>query len=152
MDFEKEFLENLVGQWELHGRMGDIVLQQSVEGKWTIGDLFIKLHFTSTLPPVDDQLPYEAIYYIGYNQEYDNYVMHLLDTTQVGITCPVGTAKREGNEIPFQFNYETGPFTNRFIWDPVAGSWGFKLTYFEQDELRTFATKEMVRRTGESSG
>jgi hypothetical protein len=50
---------------------------------------------------------------------------------------------RISDEIAFHFDYETGPFTNRFIWQKVSGSWRFELTYLEGGQLRKFASKEM---------
>jgi len=144
MGSAKEFLDNLIGLWELSGEMGDIELRQSVVGRWTLGGRYIELYFKSTLPSQDDQPQYEAVYYIGYNQENDLFVMHLFDTTEILLTNTVGLGKRVGDEISFQFDYETGPFTNRFVWQQVRGSWKFEQTYLEGGQLRKFATKEMV--------
>jgi len=140
-----ELLDKLVGDWDLTGRMGEIPLQQAVVGKRTLGELFVELYFKSTLPAPVGQKPYEAVYYIGYNDENDLFVMHLLDTFGVGLSCIVGIGKQEGNTIPFVFDYEDGPFTNRFIWDETADAWRFEQTYLKNGQVHTFATKEMVR-------
>lgn len=49
-----------------------------------------------------------------------------------------------GDERAFQFDYEAGPFTNRFIWQQASSSWRFELTYHGGEQLCKFATKEMV--------
>ncbi len=139
------FLNHLVGQWELTGQMGEVPLQQAVTAKWTLGGLFVEVYCRSTFPSPAGEKPYEAVYYIGYNDKKDLYVMHLLDTFGVAIPYTAGTGRREGDTIPFIFNYSTGPFTNLFIWDQQKDEWLFELTYFEGGAVRTFATKRMVR-------
>jgi hypothetical protein len=53
--------------------------------------------------------------------------------------------QRDRDELPFQFNYESGPFINRFIWDQLSESWRHELMYLEQGQQRTFADKRMIR-------
>ena len=141
-----QFLGKLVGEWELTGQMGQVPLKQAVEAKWTLGGLFVEMYFRSLLPPPDGRRLYEAVYFIGYNEESDLYIMHLLDTFGVALACHVGTGRRDGDAIPFIFPYDGGPFTNRFVWNGASGSWSFEQSYIEDGAPRTFATKEMVRR------
>lgn len=145
MQAASDFLNNLVGQWELTGQMGETPLRQSVDAGWTLGGLFVQMYFKSTLPAPAGHKPYEAVYYIGYNEQNDVYVMHLLDTFGVGTSCIVGVGRREGDSIPFVFDYEGSPFTNRFSWDAASGAWTFEQTSLEAGNVRTFATKRMTR-------
>jgi hypothetical protein len=142
---ETAFLNNLIGEWKLVGQMGDTPLSQSVFGKWTLGGLFVELYFRSTLPTHDGKPPYEAVYHIGYNSESDVYVMHLLDTFGVATNCIAGLGKRNGDSIPFVFDY-AGPFTNKMTWDAKSETWTFEQTFVRDGTPRTFATKKMVRR------
>ena len=48
------------------------------------------------MPTAEGTTPYEALYHIGYNEQQDVYVLHLLDTFGVGATCNVGVGKRGG--------------------------------------------------------
>lgn len=147
MPSPNEFLNNLVGQWELTGRMGQVPLRQSVEARWTLGGLFVELYFKSTLPESrPGRPPYEAIYFIGYNAQDDVYVMHLLDTFGVATECVVGLGRREGDTIPFVFHYPSGPFTTRLLWTAAAQAWDFEQTYVQAGQVETFATRHMVRR------
>lgn len=146
MEAATGFLDKLVGHWQLEGQMGDVPLRQSVEGKWTLGGLFVELYFKSTLPAPDGQKPYEAVYYVGYNAENAVYVLHLLDTFGVAQSCTVGLGQKEGDSIPFVFDYGGGPFTNRFTWDATKSEWSFELTDWREGRARSFATKRMVRR------
>lgn len=141
----KEFLNNLVGTWDLTGQMGVTTLRQSVQSSWALGGLYVEMRFKSTLPAPDGQLPYEAVYFIGYNKLSDRYVMHLLDTSGVPERYVAGVGQLEGNTITFVFDYEEGPFTNRFIWDAEGRGWRFELTYLQDEREQIFAVKEMRR-------
>jgi hypothetical protein len=99
------------------------------------------------LPASDNQSPYQAVYFIGFDERDDTYVMHLLDTFGAGYSRVIGLGKRDGNTIPFIFQYADGPLTNRLIWDSDTQSWTFELTYVQEGQVHTFATKCMIRRT-----
>lgn len=73
------------------------------------------------------------------------FVMHLLDTTEIPTECVMGLGRREGNSIPFLFEYGQTPFTNTFTWHPDRDSWSFVQTYEEDGQQRVFAEKEMTR-------
>ncbi len=141
-----EFLSLLIGQWELTGQMGTTPLQQAVTVQWVLDRRFVELHFTSTIPTPEGQPPYQAIYFIGYDERDDIYVMHLLDTFGAGYSRMIGLGKRDGNTIPFVFQYAEGPFTNRLIWESSTQNWVFEQTYEQYSQIRTFATKRMTRK------
>ncbi len=126
--------------------MGVTRLQQAVTAQWVLEHRFVELHFTSTLPASENQPPYQATYFIGYDERDDTYVMHLLDTFGAGYSRVLGLGKRDGNMIPFVFQYGDGLFTNRFIWESTTQSWAFELTYEQDSQVRTFAMKHMTRR------
>jgi hypothetical protein len=142
-----DFLAHLIGSWDLHGQMGETPLRQQVECRWTLGGLFVEVSCKSVLDEPPGVAPYEAVYHIGYNAEHDRFAMHLLDTMGVALTCAVGVGKREGNAIPFVFDYHSGPFTNRFIWNEEDDSWLMELTESKGDQRELFATKKMTRRS-----
>jgi hypothetical protein len=96
------------------------------------------------MPVPEGQKPYEAVYYIGYNQKNDLYVMHLLDTFGVAYPYIAGIGKREDDSIPFVFDDGKTPFTNRFIWDAKKNEWRFELTFLKDGQVHNFATKRMV--------
>jgi hypothetical protein len=139
------FLENLIGDWELSGMMGETPLRQTVQANWVLGGLFVEMNFKSLLAVSPGKTPYEAIYWVGHNAEHDVYVLHLIDTFGVATDCIVGIGKLENNAIPFVFNYSDGPFTNKFIWDVSTGAWEFKQSYVENHVTHVFAHKRMTR-------
>jgi hypothetical protein len=71
-------------------------------------------------------------------------VLHLLDTFGVPISCVLARGCREGDSIPCVFDYDTGPWTYRFTWQPATGSWACLQTYLEDGQIKTFATRRLV--------
>jgi hypothetical protein len=143
----REYLAHLIGSWDLEGQMGETPLRQQVECRWTLGGLFVEVYCKSVLEEPPGVRAYEAVYHIGYNAEHDRFAMRLLDTTGVALTCAVGVGKREGSAIPFVFDYHSGPFTNRFLWNEEEDSWLMELTASNGEQSELFATKKMTRRS-----
>lgn len=138
------FLAHLIGQWDLTGQMGDTPLRQAVGARWTLGGLFVEMTCRSVLPAAEGEQPYEAVYHIGYNGDHDCYVLHLLDTFGVPISCVAARGRREGDSIPFVFDYDSGPWTYRFTWQRESGAWSCLQTYREDGQVKTFATKQLL--------
>jgi hypothetical protein len=146
MDAAIEFLNNLVGRWALSGPMVESLIQQEVEGRWILGGVYLEMYFTSTVAAPQGQKPYEAVYFIGYNPENDLYVLHLLDSSGVGLGCITGIGKREGDSIPFVFQYADGPFTNRLTWDATHQEWRFEQTFESRGQQHQFDCKRLRKR------
>ena len=138
-----ELLDRLVGRWNLTDRMGETPLRQAVEAKWTLGDRFVEVHCRSVLEAPAGELPYEALYYIGYDTGSDHYVMHLLDTYGARHSRTLGIGERQGDRLSFVFEYDGGPFTNTFTWHADNEEWMFDRTFLEDGAVHTFATKRM---------
>jgi len=136
-----QFLDKLIGDWELIGQMGNTPLRQSVTARWILNGLFVEMVFKSTLTGS----PYEAVYLIGYNSDEDVFVLNLFDTFGVSTKPSPGMGKRDEDSIPFIFDYADGPFTNHFIWDDQAQSWRFEQTFIKNNTRQVFATKHMTR-------
>lgn len=142
---ERNLLDRLVGRWRLTGHMGNVALSQNVTADWMLGGTFVVMYCRSTAPEDNPTAGYEAVYHLGFNRETHQFVMHLLDTTEVPTACVVGLGRRDGHRIPFLFQYGDTPFTNTFSWDAEQDRWTFLQTYEEDGEAKVFATKEMVR-------
>jgi hypothetical protein len=143
MDDDWAFLDRLSGEWELRGTMGDVELHQSVAAQWILGGTYMWMHFQSVTPADNPTADYEAVYHIGYNKEHRLYVMHLLDTTEIPLTCAMGRCRRDANALPFLFEYGGSKFFNTFEWHPQTEHWSFLQTYEAADESHVFASKKM---------
>jgi len=142
----RAFLDRMVGGWELTGQMGSVPLRQAVDARWALGGRFVQMSCTQTDAP-DDATPYEALYHIGHEPTSGMLVMHLLDSTAVVIASPVGVGRLEGDSVDLVFDYESGPFHNRFTHDPAEDSWTHELVDMGSGGARLFATKRLRRRS-----
>jgi hypothetical protein len=141
-----DFLEQLVGSWNLTGSMGPIKLHQRVTAEWTIGGNFLRVHIIEDGPPSGDRSPYEAIYMIGRDSRSGEYVMHLFDTFGAGYSRTIGIGSRAGDAVEILFDYPDGPFSNRFSWDKEHGRWEMLLRQKDMGGgWKTFATKTLSR-------
>lgn len=141
----RAFLDNLVGNWKLTGKMGEIDLLQEVTARWILDDSFLWMHCRSTAPEENPTAKYEAVYHIGYNRDTGQCVMHLLDTTEVPTDCTVGLGALEADQVTFRFEYDDATFFYQFEYDRDDDSWHLPQTYEQDGELKTFAIKEMTR-------
>jgi hypothetical protein len=148
MGDDYDFLSHLVGKWILTGKMGNVDLHQEVTANWILGGKFLLMQFKSTTPEDNPTSNYEAVYHIGFNEEENVYVLHLLDTTEVPLNCVVGRGKRNGDSIPFLFEYGDTKFFNVFAWDSDENTWSFHQTFEEDGKIKMFAHKEMTKNTG----
>ncbi|MGD8865527.1 MAG: hypothetical protein PVI81_08040 [Anaerolineales bacterium] len=143
MNKERDFLNNLVGRWQLTGTMGEIKLHQEILAHWILNDTFLRMHCKSDTSTDNPTAEYEAVYHIGYNPDEDLFIMHLLDTTEVPVDCVVGRGVLEENRIAFRFEYEDTPFLYEFKWAPGARTWDLVQTFELDGKTNTFATKHL---------
>ncbi len=142
----EDFLDRLVGSWDLTGTMGSTALHQSVDARWVIQGRFLQMHFVEE-SPAPGKPPYEAIYMLGYDGQAGKYVLHLFDTFGATYSRTVGVGTRQGDSVDFLFEYPSGRFSNTFTWDRATGQWKMLLQQKEGDgEWKVFATKALSRR------
>jgi hypothetical protein len=139
------FLDNLVGKWNLRGKMDDKTLFQNVVGRWVLNGLLLELRFKATQIGKKGNPPYEAIYLIGRDSKTGDYVLNLFDTFGVTSRPVPGIGELKGHAIHFVFTYDTCSFTNAFTWHPRQHSWTMLLTSEEGGKTTLFAKKEMTQ-------
>lgn len=140
-------LDNLVGKWNLRGKMDDNTLLQKAVGRWVLNGLFLELRFKAVQIGKEGNPPYEAIYLIGRDGKTGDFILNLFDTFGVSSKPIPGLGKLDGNAIRFVFSYDNGPFINVFTWHPKHRSWTMLLKSEEKGKTRVFAKKEMTPST-----
>lgn len=141
-----DFLNRLVGSWNLTGTMGSTKLRQRVDARWVVQGRFLEVHCMQEGPVSPGQTPYEAIYMIGYDDQSGEYSMHLFDTFGVSYAQTVGIGTRHEGSVEFLFNYPNGPFSNTFAWNRETDGWEMLLRQREESgEWRVFAKKTLER-------
>jgi hypothetical protein len=140
--FRDEFIENLVGEWRLSRKIRGKEVENTASVKWVLNHQFLELHMKDTVDPP----AYEAIVLIGYAHADKKYVAHWCDTYG-GKFSAVGSGKRAGDSIEFEFRYPDGPFFNTFTWDAGAKSWTFRMESQGKDGKRVpFAVDTLRKR------
>ncbi len=140
-----DFLDRLVGSWNLTGTMGSTELRQTVKAGWVIQGHFLQVHFVEEglVPP--DKPRYEAIYMLGHDRDAGGYTLHLFDTFGAGYARTVGIGTRRENSLEFLFEYPNGLFSNTFTWNDDSGEWTMLLRQQEETgEWKVFAKKTLV--------
>lgn len=141
-----DFLNKLVGSWALTGSMGSTELRQKVDARWVIQGHFLEVHCMQEEPILPGQMPYEAIYMLGYDSQSGEYSMHLFDIFGAGYARTVGIGKRGGDSVEFLFEYPNSLFSNIFTWNDDIGGWEMLLRQREETgEWKVFAKKTLTR-------
>ena len=139
--FDDDLIARLEGRWRLTRQIRGTEVQNTVSAGWVLNHQFMRLH----MKDMRDPPAYEAIVLIGYVHASAEYVAHWTDPYG-GKFSAVGRARRDGNSIPFRFDYPDGPFFNTFTWEPDTGRWVFRLESQDADgRRRPFATDTLVR-------
>ncbi len=95
----------------------------SVEVQWVLNHQFLRIHEKDSNPPKQDDVPYEAMVFLGYDNASERYVAHWIDVFGGRASETLGYGRRSGNTIEFVFEYPDGPFHTSFRWDPQASAW-----------------------------
>jgi hypothetical protein len=142
-----EFLNRLVGSWKLTGSMGATELRQRVDARWVIQNQFLQVHCMQEGLAPQGQIPYEAIYMLGYDSQSREYSMHLFDTFGENYARTIGKGTRRENSVEFLFEYPNGLFSNTFTWNNESGEWSMLLRRQEESgEWKVFARKKLTRK------
>jgi hypothetical protein len=118
-----DLLDHLAGTWKATGQMQGQPLVHTFQVEWTLNHQFLHLHETDAAA----KPAYEAHVYIGFDNMSERYVVHWIDVFGGRYSETLGYGKRTGDTIRFLFEYNDGPFTNTFTWDPSKRAWRFVL-------------------------
>lgn len=123
---QDDFLENLVGKWEITGNVLGQPLTQRGEGVWALNHQFLLLHFkASDEASGATDPPYEAMVFIGFDNLSERYVAHWLDTFGGRFSETLGYGKRKNGDRAMALMFEggSGPLRNTLSWDASASTW-----------------------------
>jgi hypothetical protein len=109
--FRDVLLDNLVGDWHVERKFGNgHTAENIVHAEWVLNHQFLELHYRDVATPPK----YEAIVFIGYDADEQQYVCHWIDNFG-GQFSALGRGKidNENRAIEFKFNAKDGALTNR---------------------------------------
>ena len=149
--FQDPLLDQLVGKWQMDGKVMGKPTRHAVEVKWVLGHQFLLFDEKQGTPPVPGTKPYQAMVFIGYDFQSERYVAHWLDVFGGRASETVGYGKREGQAITFVFEYPDGPFHNSFIRDAARNEWRIQVRTKTKDgkwfDFAAFTLKPAKKKT-----
>jgi len=121
--FDDPLLDNLSGNWNMNGVVREDSVEYKTEGKWTLNHQFFILHMRD----INNPPGYEAMVYIGFNNDKKNYVVHWLDQFGGSYSETLGHGNSKGDSIKILFNYPDGDFKDSFTYSATKNQWHFLL-------------------------
>ena len=136
-ELKDPFLDHFVGDWSVARKMGNgRTIETTVRGEWVLKHHFIELHYGAG----EKGPEYEALVFIGFDEATKTYVCHWVDVFG-GRYSGVGRGKLDPNllGIEFRFDFQDGPLTNKFEFDPETKNWTSLIRQEESGQWKTFA-------------
>jgi hypothetical protein len=115
--------DRLAGTWKLEGQVMGQAAHHDVHADWVLNHQFLRIQEKTALSAPNPERPYEAFWFLGYDQVSERYVLHLIDIFGARFSESLGYGTREGNQIHFVFEYADGPFHTTYRWNPENDTW-----------------------------
>ncbi|MBV9190759.1 MAG: hypothetical protein JO292_08385 [Betaproteobacteria bacterium] len=139
--FNDPFIDRLAGEWTLTRQIRGKEVENAVRAEWVLNHQFLQVHMIDSVQPP----AYEALIYIGYQQDTQRYVVHWLDVYG-GKGSAIGYGKRSGDSIEVAFQYDDGPFYNTLTWDTLGQGWTFKMESVDKEGKRKLFAIDTLRK------
>jgi hypothetical protein len=132
-DWTRGLVGNLAGAWKLGGKVGSSDAHHDVSAEWVLNRQFLCIRERTSANAPASERRYDSIWYLGYDEVSERYVLHLMDTYGARFSETIGYGIREGNQIKFVFEYPDGPFHNTYVWNPGENSWQWLMEQKNKD-------------------
>src|SRR5213593_685793 len=127
--FQDKLLEELVGNWNVTGRIAGQQFEQYCDTDWVLNHQFLRVHFIDSAARnrgsigTPSNAEYEAIVFIGRDNMSERYVAHWIDIFggRFSETLRYGTRLGDSS-IMFLFEYPDGLLHNTFTWNLMDGT------------------------------
>ena len=143
-------LDHLAGKWVLHGTISGQSKPaiHDVDTVWVIEHHYLRTHEVSREKNAQGQPQYEAIVFIGWNEETKQYGCVWLDSFGGLSVQSIGTATPQQNAIHFIFKDEKGEidFSNDFVYHPNNNTWEWRMNNVQNGVYKPFAHMVLTRK------
>ena len=143
-----DFVEHIVGTWKLEGTVMGKPAHHIVKAEWMMNHQFVQIREQTAPDAPDNESRYDSLWYLGYDDVSDRYVLHLIDVFGGRFSETLGFGTRNGNDLLFIFEYPDGPFHNRWRWLPASQSWEWHLEQKDKGQWKPFANFKLTRKDG----
>lgn len=136
--WQDDLVDHFAGAWKLVGMVGTNPSHHIVKAEWVFNHQFLEIHEKTAPDAPATESPYDAVWYLGYDDVSERYVMHLMDKFGGRFSETLGYGKRDGNELRFVFEYPDGPFHTLWRWHPDTHSWEWHMEQKVNGQWKTF--------------
>ena len=145
LGWHDDLAEQMAGTWKIEGTVMGHAAHHIITAQWALDHHFLQLH-EQTAPDAPSESRYEAIWFLGYDEVSERYVLHLMDVFGGRFSETPGYGTREGNDLRFVFEYPDGPFHTRWQWLPDSKNWEWHLEQKNKaGKWETFADFKLTR-------
>jgi hypothetical protein len=140
-----DLLAKMEGKWRMSGKFEGQAVNHSVEVRWVLNHQFLQIHEKDINSPKENDVPYDALVYVGYAPSSRRYVAHWLDVFGGGSET-LGYGKRTGSAIEFDFEYPGRPWLTTFRWNAASNTWQWLMrTKTKQGQWQETADMTLAR-------
>jgi hypothetical protein len=125
--FHDQLLDNMIGTWNLTGKILGRTANHSVQAEWVLNHQFLRIHEKDQNSTENVTVPYEAMIMIGHDNASERYVVHWTDVYGGRFSETLGYGTQAGTEIHVVFEYPDGPFHTTFHWLPETRQWTWRM-------------------------
>ena len=144
--FQDALLDHLAGSWVLQGTIMGKQTTHDVTAEWVLAHQYLRLQEVSRDKKANGDPGYQAIVFIGWDQNLNQYICIWLDEYGGAFDSTLGHAKRGLDEIAFLFNYPEGPFHTTFAYDSKTDTWQWRMDSGDKGVLKPFARVKLERK------
>lgn len=147
----RDLADHMTGNWSMTGQVVRQDAHHSVHAEWMLNRQFLRIEENTVRDAPASERRYNAVWFLGYDEVSERYVIHLLDGYGARFSETLGYGIRNGNEIQFVFEYPDGPFHTTFRWSPASDKWEWLMEQKGKDgKWGQFADLNLVREKGPS--
>ena len=121
--FHDDLLDRLIGRWNVVGTVHGAPSKQTLRAEWVLSHQFLRVYEKSVENVAGTNVPYEGVFYFGFDDIGKRYVVHLMNVFGGRDSEGLGYGQRSGDEVRLVFQNLDASIASRFIWQPGSSSW-----------------------------
>ena len=134
---DDQFLDQLVGTWDMDGTVGGKPVHYIAIGERTLAGGWLEFHMQDRATGTQG---YEARVFLGFDSKKQDFIAHWLDQFGAAGARVAGKGYRRQNTLHLGFPYEEAAFENTWTFIPDKKEWTLEIYRVESDgDLEPFA-------------
>lgn len=144
---QRALLNKLTGTWVMRGTIAKKETTHDFVAKWVLEKEYVQIHETSREKDAQGKPLYEAIIYLSWDTNKNQFACMWLDTTAVSSFTPVGIGHlgKDGKHIVFHFDQGNEGIETTFAYDEKGKSWTLNIDNVEPNKKSVFARLSLTK-------